>query len=222
MASPSPCIRYCQPLVYVKYPDAWSCLAVAGRTSSQHRNQCFEEHDDGCVDEMNEHSCSKLMREESDSFLGNSNIFSKRWVANSLDFNKDYDAIVFETTIRVVGGLLSTYDLSGDKIFLDKARDIADRLLPAWNTPSGIPYNIINLSHGRAHNPGWIGGSSILADSGTEQLEFIAPSLEQQLPFCLQWNTSLLLQLIVEHFSSLAAYSGCLSAGNMMVNKNYN
>ncbi|XP_058776620.1 uncharacterized protein LOC131650940 [Vicia villosa] len=49
------------------------------RTSSQHRNQCFEEYDDGYVDEMNEHSYSKqLMREESDSFLGNSNIFSKR------------------------------------------------------------------------------------------------------------------------------------------------
>lgn len=66
---------------------------------------------------------------------------------------------LFSPQSRVVGGLLSTYDLSGDKIFLDKARDIADRLLPAWNTPSGIPYNIINLSHGRAHNPGWTGVS---------------------------------------------------------------
>ncbi|KAL5070739.1 hypothetical protein RYX36_021626 [Vicia faba] len=53
-------------------------IGKQGRTSSQHRSQCFEEHDDGCVDEMNEHSCSKLMREESDSFLSNSNIFSKR------------------------------------------------------------------------------------------------------------------------------------------------
>ncbi|KAK7372159.1 hypothetical protein VNO80_05530 [Phaseolus coccineus] len=101
---------------------------------------------------------------------------AREWVANSLDFNKDYEASVFETTIRVVGGLLSAYDLSGDKVFLDKAREIADRLLPAWNTPSGIPYNIINLSHGRAHNPSWTGGESILADSGTEQLEFIALS----------------------------------------------
>ncbi|KAJ7962682.1 alpha-1,2-Mannosidase [Quillaja saponaria] len=101
---------------------------------------------------------------------------AREWVANSLDFNKDYDASVFETTIRVVGGLLSAYDLSGDKVFLDKAKDIADRLLPAWDTPSGIPYNIINLAHGRAHNPGWTGGESILADSGTEQLEFIALS----------------------------------------------
>ncbi|KAK4479223.1 hypothetical protein RD792_014734 [Penstemon davidsonii] len=101
---------------------------------------------------------------------------AREWVANSLDFNKNYDASVFETTIRVVGGLLSTYDLSGDKVFLEKAKDIADRLLPAWNSPSGIPYNIINLAHGNPHNPGWTGGDSILADSGTEQLEFIALS----------------------------------------------
>ncbi|XWS20644.1 hypothetical protein CRYUN_Cryun31cG0120400 [Craigia yunnanensis] len=101
---------------------------------------------------------------------------AREWVANSLDFNKDYDASVFETTIRVVGGLLSAYDLSGDKVFLEKARDIADRLLPAWETPTGIPYNVINLAHGNAHNHGWTGGQSILADSGTEQLEFIALS----------------------------------------------
>ncbi|KAM3749724.1 hypothetical protein ACB098_05G208800 [Castanea mollissima] len=101
---------------------------------------------------------------------------AKEWIANSLDFNKDYEASVFETTIRVVGGLLSAYDLSNDQVFLDKAKDIADRLLPAWDTPSGIPYNIINLAHGRPHNPGWTGGESILADSGTEQLEFIALS----------------------------------------------
>ncbi|RWW77204.1 hypothetical protein BHE74_00014669, partial [Ensete ventricosum] len=99
-----------------------------------------------------------------------------RWVATSLDFNKDYVASVFETTIRVVGGLLSAYDLSGDKMFLEKAKDIADRLLPAWDTPTGIPYNRINLAHGNPHNHGWTGGESILADSGTEQLEFIALS----------------------------------------------
>ncbi|GJN26521.1 hypothetical protein PR202_gb14456 [Eleusine coracana subsp. coracana] len=82
----------------------------------------------------------------------------------------------FQKAREVVGGLLSAYDLSGDKIFLDKAKDITDRLLPAWDTTSGIPYNRINLAHGRAHNPGWTNGDSILADSGTEQLEFIALS----------------------------------------------
>jgi mannosyl-oligosaccharide alpha-1,2-mannosidase len=58
---------------------------------------------------------------------------------------------------RVVGGLLSAYDLSADKIFLEKARDIADGLLPAWDTSSGIPYNRINLAQGQASNPRWNG-----------------------------------------------------------------
>ncbi|CDP20137.1 unnamed protein product [Coffea canephora] len=103
--------------------------------------------------------------------------FGGKWVVNSLDFNKNYDASVFETTIRlVVGGLLSAYDLSGDKVFLEKAQDIADRLLPTYDTPSGIPYNVISLAHENLHNPGWTGVDSILTDSGTEQLEFIALS----------------------------------------------
>ncbi|KAJ8553178.1 hypothetical protein K7X08_023856 [Anisodus acutangulus] len=120
---------------------------------------------------------------------------AREWVANSLDFNKNYDASVFETTIRVVGGLLSTYDLSGDKLFLDKAQDIADRLLPAWNTESGIPYNIINLAHGNPHNPGWTGGDSILADSGTEQLEFIALSQRTGNPKYQQKVENVILEL---------------------------
>ncbi|XP_019194293.1 PREDICTED: mannosyl-oligosaccharide 1,2-alpha-mannosidase MNS1-like [Ipomoea nil] len=120
---------------------------------------------------------------------------AKEWVASSLDFNKNYDASVFETTIRVVGGLLSAYDLSGDNVFLEKAQDIADRLLPAWNTPTGIPYNIINLAHGNPHNPGWTGGESILADSGTEQLEFIALSQRTGDPKYQQKVENVILEL---------------------------
>ena len=67
----------------------------------------------------------------------------------------------------MVGGLLSSYDLSGDKLFLEKAKDIADRLLPAWDTPSGIPYNIINLRHGNAHNPTWGGVTPTLLNALT-------------------------------------------------------
>ena len=47
---------------------------------------------------------------------------------------------VFETTIRVLGGFLSAYALSGgDRLFRDLAVDLADRLLPSFNTTSGIP-----------------------------------------------------------------------------------
>nr|KYP57533.1 Mannosyl-oligosaccharide 1,2-alpha-mannosidase IA [Cajanus cajan] len=101
---------------------------------------------------------------------------AKEWIAKSLSFDRNIEVSVFETTIRVLGGLLSTYDLSGDKVFLEKARDLADKLLPAWNTPSGIPYNRINLEYGNINNPPWARGNSILADSGSEQLEFIALS----------------------------------------------
>jgi hypothetical protein len=44
---------------------------------------------------------------------------------------------VFETNIRYVGGLLTVYSFTGDEIFKEKAAHIADRLLPAFNTPSG-------------------------------------------------------------------------------------
>lgn len=93
-----------------------------------------------------------------------------------MNFDVNYDASVFETTIRCVGGLLSAYDLSGDGMFLNKATELADRLLPAFNTPSGIPYNTINLQSGQAYNPGWTGQASTLADFGTEQMEFIGLS----------------------------------------------
>ncbi|KAJ1672465.1 Mannosyl-oligosaccharide 1,2-alpha-mannosidase IB, partial [Spiromyces aspiralis] len=37
----------------------------------------------------------------------------------------------FETTIRALGGLISAYDLSGDKIFLEQAQVLADSLSTA-------------------------------------------------------------------------------------------
>ena len=50
---------------------------------------------------------------------------ARNWVEEDLSFNVNKDVNLFETTIRVLGGLLSTYHLSGDKIFLDKAIDLA-------------------------------------------------------------------------------------------------
>lgn len=54
--------------------------------------------------------------------------------------------IVLQTTIRVLGGLLSAYHHSGgDSLFLKHARDLADRMLPVFETPSGLPYPSVNL-----------------------------------------------------------------------------
>lgn len=46
---------------------------------------------------------------------------AREWVANSLTFEKNVDVNLFETTIRVLGGLLSAYHLSRDDLFLRKA-----------------------------------------------------------------------------------------------------
>ena len=54
---------------------------------------------------------------------------AKQWVEQELNFNVNKDVNLFETTIRVLGGLLSTFHLSGEKVFLDKARDLAGREL---------------------------------------------------------------------------------------------
>lgn len=46
---------------------------------------------------------------------------ARRWVATELSFNKNVDVNLFESTIRILGGLLSTYHLTGDPLFLSKA-----------------------------------------------------------------------------------------------------
>ncbi len=72
----------------------------------------------------------------------------ENYVVDSLDFNVDIDAKIFEVNIRILGGLLSMYEISGNAKVLDKARDFADRMLPAFNTQTGIPTYWVNLKTG--------------------------------------------------------------------------
>lgn len=63
---------------------------------------------------------------------------AREWVASYLDFSKRRNKVsLFECNIRVLGGLLAAYDLSGDKLFLDKGVDLAKRFFPAFDTPTG-------------------------------------------------------------------------------------
>ncbi|MGE5063843.1 MAG: glycoside hydrolase family 47 protein [Myxococcales bacterium] len=76
------------------------------------------------------------------------------WVKGNLDFDVDGEVSVFETSIRLVGGLLSAFHASGDPVLLAKARDCADRLLPSFNaSPLGIPHRFINLRTGALRDP---------------------------------------------------------------------
>ncbi len=88
-------------------------------------------------------------------------------IANRLDFDKDVSVKTFEVTIRLLGGLLSGYELTGDERLLAKARDLGDRLAPAFNSPTGLPYPYINLRTGKPS-----GVQSNPAETGTLILEF--------------------------------------------------
>ncbi|KAL7432933.1 hypothetical protein ACHAXM_010194 [Skeletonema potamos] len=97
---------------------------------------------------------------------------ARDWVRDHLSHDSVGDVSGFETTIRSLGGLLSAYDLSGDKVFLEKADDLGAKLFKAYDTPSGLPRGSVNLQSGRAHNMGWNGNSYILAEVGTQQIEY--------------------------------------------------
>jgi len=98
----------------------------------------------------------------------------KAWIGENLDMNQmSGDVSVFETNIRYLGGLLSVYSFTGDELFKEKAVHIAEKLLPAFSTPTGIPYALVNMRGGAAKNFGWAsGGSSILSEFGTLHMEF--------------------------------------------------
>ncbi|XP_051893016.1 endoplasmic reticulum mannosyl-oligosaccharide 1,2-alpha-mannosidase-like isoform X2 [Pristis pectinata] len=96
---------------------------------------------------------------------------ARKWVINELNLGKSVDVNLFETTIRILGGLLSVYNLTGDQVFLDKASELGDRLMPAFNTPSKIPYSDVNIGRGTAHPPRWTSDSTV-AEVTSIQLEF--------------------------------------------------
>ncbi len=90
-------------------------------------------------------------------------------IDKQLSFNKDIYVKNFEITIRMLGGLLSSYQLTGDKRLLELADDLGTRLLPAFNSPTGMPYVFVNLKTGAVRgvesNPAEIG--SLLIEFGT-------------------------------------------------------
>ncbi|KAI8613857.1 glycoside hydrolase [Chytriomyces sp. MP71] len=98
---------------------------------------------------------------------------AKELVLKKLDFGKITEHVnVFESTIRILGGLLAAYDLDGDKRLLEKATELADRFLPAFDTATGFPLNFISLSSGIAYDYHGKFESVLLAAAGSLQLEF--------------------------------------------------
>ncbi|KIK71607.1 glycoside hydrolase family 47 protein [Collybiopsis luxurians FD-317 M1] len=98
---------------------------------------------------------------------------ARKWVETKLSFDQNANFNTFETTIRVLGGLLSAYELSGhDKLYLDRAVDLANRILPAFDTESGLPLPNINLGRRKGVPDPDIPQLVSTAEVSTLQLEF--------------------------------------------------
>ena len=73
-------------------------------------------------------------------------------IVRDLSFDRDISVKNFEITIRLLGGLLSSYQLTGDKRLLSLAEDLGNRLLPVFDSPTGLPYVYVNLRTGQRRN----------------------------------------------------------------------
>ncbi|XP_034668733.1 ER degradation-enhancing alpha-mannosidase-like protein 3 isoform X2 [Drosophila subobscura] len=109
-------------------------------------------------------------------------------VIRDVQFDSDIIVSVFETNIRMVGGLLSAHILSeylqkqvdvmhwykGE--LLEMARELGYRLLPAFNTSTGIPHARVNLRNGMKDPMLKKSRETCTACAGTILLEFAALS----------------------------------------------
>ncbi len=92
---------------------------------------------------------------------------TREYIVKNLSFDKDISVQNFEITIRTLGGLLSSYQITKDKRLLDLADDLGRRLLPVFDSPTGLPYRFVNLKTGKVK-----GEVSNPAETGTLLIEF--------------------------------------------------
>ena len=105
-----------------------------------------------------------------------------QYVIDNVSFDRDVTVSLFEVNIRVLGGLLSAHVLQtklglipGYNVkckqdgLLKLAADLGQRMLPAFNTSTGIPHSHINLKWGLPANPT---ESITTAEASTILLEF--------------------------------------------------
>src|SRR5438270_11692947 len=95
-----------------------------------------------------------ILMGQQDAGLRREAVATREYIAKNLSFDKDVYVKNFEFTIRMLGGLLSSYQLTGDQRLLTLANDLGKRLLPAFDSQTGMPYGAVNLKTGAARGKG--------------------------------------------------------------------
>ena len=97
---------------------------------------------------------------------------ARDWIAENMKFEAGQKQRIsfFETTIRLLGGLMSAYDLSGDQVLLEKAQDLGSRLINVFNGPrTGLVINEATLPMTDA---AYSSNNVLLAELGSNLIEF--------------------------------------------------
>jgi hypothetical protein len=94
------------------------------------------------------------------------------WLSADHTFNVDITLSLFETTIRVLGGLLSAYELSGEPVLLVKANYLGELLLHAFDEERPLPKVSLHVPTKIIWNPHWLNGKQSIAEVMTLQMEF--------------------------------------------------
>ncbi|KAH7826265.1 putative endoplasmic reticulum mannosyl-oligosaccharide 1,2-alpha-mannosidase-like protein [Monocercomonoides exilis] len=69
---------------------------------------------------------------------------ARKWVQDNFNMESGKCISLFEATIRILGGLLSIYDLTGDELYLDKAEMVGNILIKSFvKTNAGIPNSLV-------------------------------------------------------------------------------
>ena len=116
---------------------------------------------------------------------------ARDWIVISLDHEQDHSVHTFQTTTRLLGGLLSAHYLSTTypdmapmvddeegaasddlkDIYLEKAVDLADRLGGAFESSSWIPHESVNLKTRKGQSSSDDAGISSTSGAASVQLE---------------------------------------------------
>ncbi len=86
---------------------------------------------------------------------------ARKLIDTKLNLDQDIYVKDFEITIRLLGSLISCYEMTGDKRLLELADELGRRMSPMFDSPTGMPYEYVNLHTGAVRgtksNPAEIG-----------------------------------------------------------------
>jgi hypothetical protein len=95
---------------------------------------------------------------------------AKEWVLTELKATKDVEVSVFESTIRILGGLLSVHALTQDHEYIAPAEQLGNSLLKAFKADHKLPCKFVHLRTGKCSKRE--AGMTSLTAAGTLLMEF--------------------------------------------------